>query len=134
MDNIPNKFLAFFVQSAKTHIMYMKASLPKLIEDTSPKGIVADLHRSAHSLKGECLAMNYQSTGELAHIMELVLYTVKQGTRTVTQELISQLQSSTAELEKSLSSIESTGRELNVSQATSALSQSTQITVESKQV
>lgn len=115
MDNSVNKFLEFFIQSAKTHVMYLKTSIPNLSQDSRPTGIVVDLHRSAHSLKGECLAMGYQTTGELAHLLEIVFHDIKMGTRQVTEELILELTSCIVPLESSLKIIEESGQEQNLS-------------------
>ena len=116
MDNSVSKFLAFFLQSAKTHILFMKSSTPRLLHDTSLKGVVVDLHRSAHSLKGECLAMGYATTGELAHMLELVFYEVKQGTRIVSDALLTEVSACIEKLESSLHSIESEGHEENLTE------------------
>jgi two-component system chemotaxis sensor kinase CheA len=79
-----------FIAEAEEHIANLESGLLRL-EQGGDRAVIAELFRSAHTLKGSAGAAGLTGMSQLAHAMENLLDQVRNGTRAVTAELIDAL-------------------------------------------
>ena len=79
-----------FIAEAEEHIANLESGLLRL-EQGGDGAVIAELFRSAHTLKGSAGAAGLTGMSQLAHAMENLLDQVRNGTRAVTAELIDAL-------------------------------------------
>jgi two-component system chemotaxis sensor kinase CheA len=76
-----------FIAEAEEHIANLESGLLRL-EQGGDGAVIAELFRSAHTLKGSAGAAGLAGMSQLAHAMENLLDQVRNGTKAVTAELI----------------------------------------------
>jgi two-component system chemotaxis sensor kinase CheA len=76
-----------FIAEAEEHIANLESGLLRL-EQGGDGAVIAELFRSAHTLKGSAGAAGLTGMSQLAHAMENLLDQVRNGTRAVTAELV----------------------------------------------
>jgi len=79
-----------FIAEAEEHIANLESGLLRL-EQGGDGAVIAELFRSAHTLKGSAGAAGLTGMSQLAHAMENLLDQVRNGTRAVTAELVDAL-------------------------------------------
>jgi two-component system chemotaxis sensor kinase CheA len=79
-----------FIAEAEEHIANLESGLLRL-EQGGDGAVIAELFRSAHTLKGSAGAAGLAGMSQLAHAMENLLDQVRNGTKAVTAELIDAL-------------------------------------------
>ncbi len=79
-----------FIAEAEEHIANLESGLLRL-EQGGDGAVIAELFRSAHTLKGSAGAAGLTGMSRLAHAMENLLDQVRNGTKAVTAELIDAL-------------------------------------------
>ena len=79
-----------FIAEAEEHIANLESGLLRL-EQGGDRAVIAELFRSAHTLKGSAGAAGLTGMSQLAHAMENLLDQVRNGTRAVTAELVDAL-------------------------------------------
>ncbi|MDT7971950.1 MAG: chemotaxis protein CheA [Armatimonadota bacterium] len=79
-----------FIAEAEEHIANLESGLLRL-EQGGDGAVIAELFRSAHTLKGSAGAAGLTGMSQLAHAMENLLDQVRNGTKAVTAELIDAL-------------------------------------------
>lgn len=122
-NNSVNNFLNLFLTTAGEHLKRMQQIL--FSQEVSKPEVVEELHRHAHSLKGEFVAMNFLTSGELAHLLELIFAGVKTGSITLSPGYASLLQESLEQLQASLKNIATQRTELDLSEWTLRLMKET---------
>lgn len=66
---------------------------------------VADVFRTIHTLKGSCAMMGFAAMETLAYAAETMLYPVRNGTRALSDEMVSVLVEVVATLKQQLSDV-----------------------------
>lgn len=114
-------YKTLYLSTARDYILQMKSSLQTLENasgDTAAKEI---LHRSAHSLKSQSLVMGYKTTGELSHQIEVYGRLIKDGTKDVLSHHLKAITKSVEMLDNSLQTIDISGIEIDLTEATEEL-------------
>jgi two-component system chemotaxis sensor kinase CheA len=121
-----NEFLEYkdlYIQTSREYIKSLNDALLRLEKDPGNKEVIEEIFRSAHSLKSQSAAMEYQSTGYLCHTIEDVFYEIKEGRLQPTAELSDHLFSAFDALTDTIDRIEKEGHETDLSQQIEALKQ-----------
>lgn len=74
-----NQYLSMFIDEAKEHLLALNDNLLRLEQQPDDIGIVQNIFRSAHTLKGMSATMGFQDLAALTHEMENVLDQVRGG-------------------------------------------------------
>lgn len=101
-----DEFLDFFLQDSQEQIEKLGSGLLQLEKDGDNIGLINELFRSAHSLKGASGTMGFTPIVELTHSAEDLLDRVRQGKIGVTNEIIDILLSVTDQLKLMLAEVE----------------------------
>ncbi|HEX6926111.1 MAG TPA: chemotaxis protein CheA [Longimicrobiaceae bacterium] len=75
----PSRYSELFHSEAREHLGTLTRLLLELERDPERPGVVEQLFRSVHTLKGSSAAMGYQSASEVAHALEELLARLRQG-------------------------------------------------------
>ncbi|GEM_PF-2895838 len=105
-----------FDHSALENLTQLKTGLSKLSQNHTDADALETTHRMAHSLKGECMAMGFESTGVLCRIIEHILAKVQSNTVEITDGLLSEIQQSVEAIERSLEKIKKENAEENLTE------------------
>lgn len=103
-----------YVKTAREYITKMRDSLPRLKNQPDSKEIIETIFISAHSVKGQSQVMGYQQTGSLSSMIEMTYRAAKEGQKTITPTIIESTASAIDWLDKSVNSIESEGKEIEL--------------------
>lgn len=122
-NNTSNDFFNLFLTTANEHLKKMQQLL--FSQDLGNPAVVEELHRHAHSLKGECAAMGFSQTSELSHLLELIFSEMKTGAVVMSPSYSAVLQNALTQLQNSLAQIASTKTEMSVAEFTQKMSQET---------
>src|SRR5258708_22301852 len=87
MDENLSEYKALYLQTGREYLQSLNTFLLQLEKAPKNKEAIAEIFRSAHSLKGQSAAMGYISTGFLCHAIEDVFYEVKEDRLDVSPEL-----------------------------------------------
>ncbi|KNZ70863.1 CheA signal transduction histidine kinase [Thermincola ferriacetica] len=74
-----SQYLDMFLEEAKEHLQKLNDSLLALESNPEGRGILDEIFRSAHTLKGMSATMGYTQVAELTHEMENVLHKLRSG-------------------------------------------------------
>ncbi|HSW66761.1 MAG TPA: chemotaxis protein CheA [Bacillota bacterium] len=121
-----NEFLEYkdlYIQTSRDYIQSLNACLLKLEKEPGNKEAIEEIFRSAHSLKSQSAAMEYQSTGYLCHTVEDVFYEIKQGRMQLTAELSDHLFTAFDALADAINHIEKENHEIDLTQQIETLKQ-----------
>jgi len=77
MDLELNQYLSMFIDESKEHLQAMNENLLSLESNPADIAIVANIFRSAHTLKGMSATMGFEDIAALTHEMENVLDLVR---------------------------------------------------------
>lgn len=83
-----SKYLEMFLEEAKEHLQKLNDSLLELEAGKEGAGILDDIFRSAHTLKGMSATMGFTQVAELTHQMENVLHALRKGEVTVNSDVV----------------------------------------------
>ncbi len=72
-----NQYLSMFIDESREHLQAMNENLLELENNPSDIGIVQNIFRSAHTLKGMSATMGFEDLANLTHEMENVLDLVR---------------------------------------------------------
>lgn len=118
-----NKYKQLYLKTAHDYLTLLKNGLRTFEPENLPADTLSEVHRAAHSLKGQSLVMGYTTTGLLCKKIEDILKQIKDGQLPVTKLLLAHLNMATIALEISLETIKKTNREKDLSSATRTLEQ-----------
>ena len=118
-----SEYKDLYIQTGREYIQSLNASLLTLEKDPADKEAIEEVFRSAHSLKGQSAAMEYQSTGFLCHTVEDVFYEIKNDRMQLTSELSDHLFAAFDALTDSLNHIEKENHETDLSAQAETLKQ-----------
>lgn len=83
------KYRDLFFEETDEYLQSLNENLLILEKDTETPGIIDEIFRSAHTLKGMAATMGYTTMTELTHNMENVLDLFKTGKLKVSSEAVS---------------------------------------------
>ena len=90
-QNIPAELREIFREEAEDHIKSIYAGLEQLENDTVDRGLVQEVRRAAHTLKGAAGAVGLSVVTQLSHRMEDLLDQLYDGNAQVSPNLLSLL-------------------------------------------
>ncbi|ERM92311.1 chemotaxis protein CheA [Caldanaerobacter subterraneus subsp. yonseiensis KB-1] len=106
-----NQYIEIFIEESQEHIENLNSNLLLLEKDPQNKGVIDEIFRSAHTLKGMAATMGFENMNKLAHKMEDVLQEVKNGKLSITSSIMDILFKSVDVLGEMLNSISQTGED-----------------------
>jgi len=106
-----SQYLEIFIDETKEHLQSLNTSILDLEQDPSSMDTVNEIFRAAHSLKGMAGTMGFKRMQALTHDMENVFSEVRNGTFSVTAEIIDVLFQCLDALDEYLNNIQSTADE-----------------------
>ncbi|MDD1719763.1 MAG: chemotaxis protein CheA, partial [Methanoregulaceae archaeon] len=108
MSDVDTYRALYIAESRENHENIVKNLL--VLESGTDEGAIAEIFRSAHSLKGMSASMGFSSMEHLCHRMEDVFDEIRNGSLHVTPPLIDILLASADDIETMLDDIESGGQ------------------------
>ncbi len=106
-----SQYLEIFIDETKEHLQSLNTSILDLEQDPSSMDTVNEIFRAAHSLKGMAGTMGFKRMQALTHDMENVFSEVRNGTFSVTAEIIDVLFQCLDALDEYLNNIQTTADE-----------------------
>lgn len=83
-----SQYLEMFIEESKEHLQSCNEHLLELEKNPQDLGIVNEIFRSAHTLKGMSATMGYEDIAALTHMMENVLDAIRNAKIRVTTEIL----------------------------------------------
>ncbi|MFS0574206.1 chemotaxis protein CheA [Sporosarcina sp. 179-K 3D1 HS] len=83
-----NQYLEMFIEESREHLQACNEHLLELEKNPQDLGIVNEIFRSAHTLKGMSATMGYEDIADLTHKMENVLDAIRNAKIRVTTEIL----------------------------------------------
>ena len=120
MDDL-SQYRELYIQTSKEYIQKLNDSLLKLETDTTDKGAIEEIFRSAHSLKSQSATMGYLNTGYLCHVIEDVFFEIKNNRLVLSPELADHVFKALDGLTSSLQRIERENQEIDLSSSAEVL-------------
>lgn len=109
-----SKYTDIFVAESQEHLDNLNNNLLLLEKNPDNKGILNEIFRSAHTLKGMAATMGLERMAELTHEMETVLTLLKEDKIAVKQEIIDLLLSCLDDINAMISGFVNDGKEPNI--------------------
>ncbi len=117
MGNVDlSDYKPLYIQTARKYIGDMNTALVQLEMDKTQKEAIETMYISGHSLKSQSQMMTYTQTGALSGTIELLFRTVREEKQPLTDEMITTLKETVAQLSASVDSIEKENKELDLAQ------------------
>jgi two-component system chemotaxis sensor kinase CheA len=104
-----NDFLEMFIEESKDHLQAINEELLKLETDPENTGIVNEIFRSAHTLKGMSATMGFEDLASLTHEMENVLDLLRNSKLKITSTIMDVIFMCVDIIERMVASIEQGG-------------------------
>ncbi|MCG7342889.1 chemotaxis protein CheA [Sporosarcina sp. ACRSL] len=104
-----NQYLEMFLEESKEHLQACNEHLLELEKNPEDLGIVNEVFRSAHTLKGMSATMGYDDIADLTHKMENVLDAIRNSKINVTSEILDVVFKAVDYLEEMVMDIEAGG-------------------------
>ncbi|MBA9024848.1 MULTISPECIES: chemotaxis protein CheA [Bacillaceae] len=82
-----NQYLEVFIEESKEHLQTCSEQLLELEKHPQDLGIVNEIFRSAHTLKGMSATMGYEDLANLTHKMENILDEIRNGKIQLSSEI-----------------------------------------------
>lgn len=82
------QYLDIFIDEANEHLQNLNESILELEQDAGNTGLINEIFRIAHTLKGMAGTMGFTKMQKLTHDMENVLSEIREGKFSVTSELV----------------------------------------------
>lgn len=102
-------YIGMFLEEADEHLQAMNAKLLQLEQDPFDKDAIAEIFRSAHTLKGMSATMGFNAMAELTHSLENLLDAMRDGNIEAGAGEIDLLFDAVEYLEASVSHVRNTG-------------------------
>lgn len=106
-----SQYLEIFIEEAKEHLQNLNESLLEMEKADDNKGLVNEIFRVAHTLKGMAATMGFKKMTVLTHDMENVLSEIRNGKINISPELLDVLFQCLDALEQYVDHIIETGTE-----------------------
>ncbi len=104
-----SQYLQIFLEEAKDHLQKLNDSLLALESNPDGSGILDEIFRSAHTLKGMSATMGYSQVAELTHEMENVLHKIRGGEMSLNSHIVDLLFQSVDLLDNTINNIANGG-------------------------
>jgi two-component system chemotaxis sensor kinase CheA len=104
------KYKRLFLQEAREHLRSLGEGIIALETNPTDPGVVDELFRHSHSMKGMSASMGYEPVSSLSHAMEDALDLVRKKKALVTRDLIDLLLASADRLEAMVNQVEESDR------------------------
>ncbi|SKA99939.1 chemotaxis protein CheA [Sporosarcina newyorkensis] len=104
-----NQYLDMFIEESKEHLQACNEQLLALENNPDDLGIVNEIFRAAHTLKGMSATMGYEDIADLTHKMENVLDAIRNSKISVTTEILDVVFEAADDLELMVLDIEAGG-------------------------
>lgn len=104
-----DQYLEMFLEESKEHLQACNEQLLELEKNPEDLGIVNEIFRAAHTLKGMSATMGYEDIADLTHKMENVLDAIRNSKISVTSEILDVVFESSETLEEMIVDIEEGG-------------------------
>jgi len=108
-----NQYLDIFVEESREHLQSLNSSLLELEKDPTDKGVLNEIFRVAHTLKGMSGTMGFTRMQRLTHHMEDVLDALRNDRISVNSDMVDILFKCLDALENYVNTVLSTGDEGN---------------------
>lgn len=119
-----------YLQTSREYLQVLNNSLLALEKTPSDTKAIAEIFRSAHSLKSQSAAIGYEKTGYLCHTIEDIFYEIKTGEMELTPDLADLLFIAFDKLEASIEAIEKENHEIDLSSQAEKLKELTGVKTE----
>jgi two-component system chemotaxis sensor kinase CheA len=106
-----SQYLQIFIEEAKEHVQSLNDCLLQLEKDPGDKGVLNEIFRVAHTLKGMSGTMGYSKMAKLTHDMENVLHAIRNDEIVITSDLVDVLFKCLDALDNYVNSVVATGGE-----------------------
>ncbi len=106
-----SQYLQIFIEEAKEHVQSLNQCLLQLEKDPNDKGVLNEIFRVAHTIKGMSGTMGYVKMSKLTHDMENVLHAIRNDEIKITSGLVDVLFQCLDALENYVNSVVSSGGE-----------------------
>jgi two-component system chemotaxis sensor kinase CheA len=106
-----NQYLDIFVEESREHLQNLNSSLLELEKDTGNTGVLNEIFRVAHTLKGMSGTMGFTRMQQLTHHMEDVLDALRNDRLTMTPDMVDILFKCLDALENYVNTVVTTGKE-----------------------
>lgn len=83
-----NDYLEMFIEESKEHLQVINKELLRLEAEPEHIGIINEIFRSAHTLKGMAASMGFEDLASLTHQMENVLDLLRNSKLTITADIM----------------------------------------------
>jgi chemotaxis protein histidine kinase CheA len=110
------KYKSLYLQTARQYVTEMKENLNQLGTGNTTDDVIDSLHREAHSLTGQSAMMDYQRMNSVTSLLEKIFKAKKDKKLELADDLLAKLVEAVNELEKCLDSIDTTDKEIDMSQ------------------
>lgn len=104
-----DQYLGVFIEESKEHLQALNQNLLELEKQPEDIGVVNEIFRSAHTLKGMSATMGYQDLANLTHQMENVLDAIRNHQIKINANLLDIVFDAVDSLEEMVLDIESGG-------------------------
>lgn len=106
-----SQYLQIFIEEANEHVQSLNQCLLQIEKDPADKGVLNEIFRVAHTIKGMAGTMGFTKMTRLTHDMENVLHSIRNDEIKVTSELVDVLFKCLDALENYVNSVVTTGSE-----------------------
>ena len=110
------KYKTLYIQTARQIVKELHDSLTKLLADKASNEALENMHRNAHSLKGQSLMMEYQSVSTLSLLIEKIFQAIIEKKLTISDDLLAKLTVAITNMEVCLDTLEKENHEKDLSQ------------------
>ena len=104
-----DQYLGVFIEESKEHLQALNQNLLELEKQPEDIGVVNEIFRSAHTLKGMSATMGYQDLANLTHQMENVLDAIRNHQIKINPDILDIVFDAVDSLEEMVLDIESGG-------------------------
>jgi chemotaxis protein histidine kinase CheA len=115
------KYKTLYLQTANQYIKEMKENVDQLLTGNETVEVINAIHLAAHSLKGQSQMMDYPEMSSISSIIEKIFRAKKEGTLTLSDDLMAKLPEAVSVMEACLDSIEKNNQEHNESEINKTL-------------
>jgi chemotaxis protein histidine kinase CheA len=115
------KYKTLYLQTASQYVKEMKENVDQLLTGNETTEVIDAIHLAAHSLKGQSQMMAYPEMTSISSIIEKIFRAKKEGTLTLSDDLVAKLPEAVSAMEACLESIEKNNKENNDSEISKTL-------------
>jgi two-component system chemotaxis sensor kinase CheA len=111
------QFKTLFLKTAREHLDSIRLAVDTLRKTPDNTETMNAVYIAAHSVKGESLALGYQTNASLAQLIEKVFHAGRDGEIKITPEILDAVSTAVEKLSSSIDSIEREDKEDSLNEA-----------------